>query len=507
MSRKSAIYFSVGIVVLLLGFFIKAYTDTNTIEVTQYTIENSPLGAVLGGVKVVQLSDLHLKKVGLREKKVLEILKAEQPDLILLTGDYIHFKGPYEPVMAFFSQLRAPLGVYGVLGNTDYYNENGSCILCHQEKSKTLKKGSPYFLRNSAFQLRIKGKTLFLIGVDDPVNKKADVRAALKGVEGRDPAIFLAHSPELFEEAVENGLDLVLSGHTHGGQIAGIGLLQKILPLDPSLELLKGFFQKGRTLMFVNRGLGTSYLPFRFGVKPEITFFKFGNSSASSDSPGPAGPDGTLRISNNSSRTYFSGLSLADLGETLKVFTPLRKLFDIKDSSASKTRLDFETEEDLQDLNWECHKWFERSADHATSGRYSLKVTLPSGRYPGISFKNFRGNWAGFKRLEMDVFNPSPETIPFHLRIDDHKSGWEYAARFDQNIYLDPGPNPITIPLHTLKTNLHSKPLNLEKIERLLVFIPGNRTTRELFIDNIRLERSGREAKDDLSQSPQRSQR
>ncbi len=101
----------------------------------------------------------------------------------------------------------------------------------------------------------------------------------MKGVEGRYPTILLAHSPELFEEAVKNGMDLVLSGHTHGGQISGVGLLQKILPLDSSLDMLKGFFQKGNTLMHVNRGIGTSYLPFRLGVKPEITFFKFGNSS------------------------------------------------------------------------------------------------------------------------------------------------------------------------------------------------------------------------------------
>ena len=433
-------------------------------------------------MKVVQLSDLHIKKVGLREKKVLEILKTEKPDLILLTGDYIKFNGPYEPVMTFFSQLRATFGVYGVLGNTDYYNENGSCVLCHQEKSKTLKKGPPLFLRNSAFKLLIKDKALFLIGVDDPVNKKSDLRSAMKGVEGRHPAILLAHSPELFEEAVTNGMDLVLSGHTHGGQISGAGLLQKILPLDPSLEMLKGFFQKGKTLMYVNRGIGTSYLPFRLGVKPEITFFKFGNSSDSS------GPAGTLGISNNPSRTYFSGWSLADLRDMTKVFTPFKKFFNVEDSPASKTRLDFETEEDLKDLNWECHKWFERSTEHATSGRYSLKVMLPPGQYPGISFKNFSHNWAGFKKLEMDVFNPSIEKIAFQIRIDDHESGWDYADRFDKDIPLNPGPNHITIPLNTIKTNLHSKPMNLEKIERMLVFIPGNRKTRELYIDNMRLE-------------------
>jgi predicted MPP superfamily phosphohydrolase len=482
MIHKVSTYFSI-ILFLFLCFFIKAYYDTNTIEVTRYTIQNSPLGEVLGGLKVVQLSDLHIKTIGPREEKILEILKTEKPDLILLTGDYIRFNGPYEPVMSFFSGLRAPLGVYGVLGNTDYYNENGSCILCHRENSKTLKKESPFFLRNATSRILIKGKSLSLVGVDDPVKKKSDLKSAMKGVDGPHPAILLAHSPELFEEAVTAGVDLVLSGHTHGGQISGVGWLQKVFPLDSSLETLKGFFQKGKTLMYVNQGIGTSYLPFRLGVKPEITFFRFGQAS---DPPGEAG---TWKISNSPPSAYFSGLSWAGLGDLFKVYNPLKKIFHWGDNPGTKTSLDFETEEDLKDLNWECHKWFERSGEHATSGRYSLKVMLPPGQYPGITFKNFSRNWAGFKKLEMDVFNPSGETVNFHIRIDDHESGWEYADRFDKNIYLQPGPNRVTLPLNTLKTNLHSKPMNLEKIERMLVFIPGNRKTRELFVDNIRLEK------------------
>ena len=89
----------------------------------------------------------------------------------------------------------------------------------------------------------------------------------------------------------------------------------------------------------------------------------------------------------------------------------------------------------------------------------------------------------------MDVFNSSQEEVKFHIRIDDHKSGWEYANRFDINFVLNPGMNNISVPTEAIRTNIHSRPLNLKKIKHMMVFIPHNDKTRELYIDdNIRLE-------------------
>jgi predicted MPP superfamily phosphohydrolase len=520
MFGKSATYLYIVIIFLFLCFIIKACYDSNTIEVTHYTIENSPLGKVLGGLKVVQLSDLHIKQVGLREKKVLEILKTEKPDLILLTGDYISFRGPYEPVISFFSQLRSPFGVYGVLGNTDYYNENGSCILCHQEKSKTLKKEPPFFLRNTSLKLFVKSNSLLLIGVDDPVNMKSDLKSAIKENKRAYLSILLSHSPELFEEAVKSGVDWVLSGHTHGGQISGVGLLQRILPLDPSFDRLKGFFQKGKTLMYVNRGIGTSYLPFRLGVKPEIAFFTFSNSPNPTNfsrempslfhrnSTNPSNLRNSLFISNHASKTFFTGLSLSSLLETFNVLSFLRSKnptnsinpsnpnnptnpsnpTNSTNSSHSRNFFDFESDSDLKKLNWECHKWFELSPEHATSGQNSLKVILPAGKYAGINFRDFSKDWSRYARLKMDIFNPSREKCIFHVRIDDRRSGWEYADRFDRNFELKPGMTNISIPTDSLKTNTQPRPLDLKNIKRFIVFVPDNKIKRELYLDNLRLE-------------------
>jgi hypothetical protein len=88
----------------------------------------------------------------------------------------------------------------------------------------------------------------------------------------------------------------------------------------------------------------------------------------------------------------------------------------------------------------------------------------------------------------MDIFNPSGEDIKFHVRIDDHKSGWEYANRFDTNCELKKGMNYISIPTDSIKTNIHHRPLDLKKIKRMMVFIPNNPQKREFYLDNIRLE-------------------
>ena len=133
----------------------------------------------MGGLKVAHLSDIHIRNMGLMPNKVLDILRSERPDLIFITGDLIHFEGPYEPVVSFLRQLNPPYGIYGILGNTEYSNENGSCILCHEERSKKLReKQSPIFLRDSVFPLKVNGKVLNIVGVDDPVLKRSHLKKA-----------------------------------------------------------------------------------------------------------------------------------------------------------------------------------------------------------------------------------------------------------------------------------------------------------------------------------------
>ena len=199
-------------------------------------------------------------------------------------------------------------------------------------------------------------------------------------------------------------------------------------------------------------------------------------------------PSNTVSISNTPPYTVFLGLSISSILGTFNLFDSIRNKFASPDSHHSNILFDFESDSDLESLNWECHKWFERSEAHVTSGKYSLKVMLPPGQYPGINFREVREDWSKTNFFKMDVFNPSEERFNFHVRIDDHKSGWEYAHRFDTDFELKPGVNSISIPMDSIKTNINHCPLNKKRIKRMMVFIVNNTKPRELYFDNIRLE-------------------
>lgn len=471
--------------VLAIFLFIgKAYYDTNSIEIRHYQIESKTLGNILKGKRLAFLTDLHIKNLGKKEIKLLEVLNKEKPDLVFLGGDYINYRGSYQPAIEFMGKIQPPLGFYGVLGNTEYSNENGSCVLCHHKNSKALKTTShQVFLRNSSVELKINGKVLNLVGLDDPVNDKADLNLALSKRDPKAPVLLISHSPKVFEEAVQKGVNFILSGHNHGGQIFILKYLRNFIPLDPDLEFLDGFFQKGKTLLYVSRGIGTSLLPFRLGVKPEITFFTFSNEDKLLSD--------TYNIKNNSLKTIFLGLNLNSLLDIFRLnlfFTNSKILDSSCITSSGHILFDFESDKEFNRLNWECKKWFERSTDYATSGKFSLKVYLPPGPYPGIDFKDIRKDWSKSKYLKMDVVNPANEEFTFHIRIDDHKSGWEYADRYDKNFLLKKGKNEITLPLALVRTNIGSRPLDLRNIKKLMVFIPNNQKKREIYIDKIRLE-------------------
>ncbi len=470
------------IAVILVCMFIlfgKIYYDTYTIEVRHYTIANTRLSDALAGNKIAFVSDLHAQRFGPREKEVVSILQKENADFIFLGGDYISFRGSYAPVLLFLDRLR---NAYAVLGNTEYSNENGSCILCHHEKSKDLKKQSNvYILRNSNVTLNIGEKKINLAGLDDPDKEKCDLKTELVKRNSTAPTILLAHLPELFDEAVKAGVDLMLSGHNHGGQVFPARYLKGMVMVDPCFDYMEGFFQKGNTVMYVSRGVGNSFLPFRLSVRPEVTIFQFDKRDERASNPfATITNQPTEKIS-----THFSIENVIDLFDFSSHFRKTYKAAHHLDKSGKL--FDFESEAELEYLNWECHKWFELSNKNTTSGNNSLRVTLPPGSYPGIYFKDIEKNWSGYHFVKMDIFNPS-EPFTFHVRIDDKKSGWEYADRFDQNFQIKKGMNCISIPLESVKANITPRALDLAHIERLMLLVPGNDRKRTFYLDNIRLE-------------------
>lgn len=257
--------------VLVFGYYVVVFEPNNIkIERQVITIKNLPQS--FDGIKIVQLSDFHSLWFGGRERKVLKMLEELNPDFVFITGDFIDLmtkvmtNKDLSSVRTFWQKLGQNYKnrIFGVLGNHDteivknYLKESGIMILDNENK-----------------KLPLDNEFIYLIGVDDPFTGRDDLSKAMEGIEENIPKIFLAHAPEIIEGAVKEKIDLVLVGHTHGGQVNIPVLGRLIQPLSEyGRKYISGLFKINSTYLYVNRGIGTSLFPFRFNCPPEITLIE-----------------------------------------------------------------------------------------------------------------------------------------------------------------------------------------------------------------------------------------
>jgi len=217
-------------------------------------------------VRMVQISDLHLGEDGSYFQRISALVAAQQPDLIVLTGDYLEEERNIRGVLSFLRRLRAPQGVFAVQGNWEYWSRlEGENLRRHFQGAGV------QLLIDERVDLEVNGQQLSILGLDYP--SSSDHLRRLQ--EQADPGRFnllLSHVPAFAHEHLDRRIGLILSGHTHGGQVR--------LPLLPPLYLprfsgrfVSGLYQVGRhqTPLYVNRGIGTSVLPVRLACRPEIT--------------------------------------------------------------------------------------------------------------------------------------------------------------------------------------------------------------------------------------------
>ncbi len=234
----------------------------------------------MSGLKIVHISDIHLKRLGYREKKLVQSINSLSPDLVLVTGDYTAYGDDFHPVLGLFARVKSKYGIFGVLGNSDYTDGRGMCLLCHRAGSKKLNPGLPIkVLRNSHVLLKTPQGSVYIGGVDDPVNGRDDIDQALDAVSEGAFVILLSHSPDVVRKAAGKKIDLILCGHTHGGQL-GLPFITSLHTGRALYERYRsGLFKLGATYLYVNRGIGTSYVPVRFFCRPELTVFSFEGQS------------------------------------------------------------------------------------------------------------------------------------------------------------------------------------------------------------------------------------
>jgi uncharacterized protein len=256
-----------------------AILEPNDPKVVRLEIPLKRLAKAFDGLTIAQLSDFHYSELcAIPIRKAVEIVKKLQPDVVVLTGDFItvpllssfldkkQAANSAEPCARMLRGLKPPMGMFAVLGNHDVNSD-------HRWITEIIESNGIPVLRNRSVPIEKGSARFWLAGVDDVLEGKPDLDLALRNVPPAETVILLAHEPDFADQAALHPVDLQLSGHSHGGQIwlpvVGAPWLPPLGRLYP-----RGLRKVGGLTLYTNIGLGTIRLPVRLNCPPEITMLR-----------------------------------------------------------------------------------------------------------------------------------------------------------------------------------------------------------------------------------------
>ncbi len=220
--------------------------------------------------RLLQLSDLHMKRIGSLEEQLLAAIQESPPDLLLFTGDAIDTAAGFDAFAEFVTACPRESMPIGILGNWEYRSGVAPSRL-----AQLYERCGGRLLVNDGLEVNTSAGPLVITGLDDLVEGRPQIDTATR-LAGRAPHLLLAHCPEQRDQlslAVSDSVELMLSGHTHGGQIAPFGIA--LVTPGGSGRYVRGWYRDHGPPMYVSRGLGTSMLPIRLGVTPELVSIRW----------------------------------------------------------------------------------------------------------------------------------------------------------------------------------------------------------------------------------------
>ncbi len=254
--------YALGLLVAGYGILVRR----RAFQVREIEVKIPDLPSELSGYRIAHLSDLHIGATTPREwgYRWARAANGRAPDLTVVTGDLVTSGTEfYDDVAQVLGELKAKDGTFVSMGNHDYFGDGEPLI------AKIRARGAKV-LRNEGVFLTRGAARLYLCAIDDTWTKRDDMDAALAGRADGVPTVLLAHDPERFRAAAKRDVELTLSGHTHGGQIAVPFLSERFSLSHLTHHFHQGLYTKGRSTLYVHPGLGTTGPPMRLGVAPAV---------------------------------------------------------------------------------------------------------------------------------------------------------------------------------------------------------------------------------------------
>ena len=275
-AKKKKFIFPAVVAIVLVALVIGIAWGNTALELNTYTISSSKLPQSFDGYRIAHVSDLHNTEMGKDNEKLLAMLRDAAPDMIAITGDLVDSRNTdIEVALQFVREAVKIAPCYYVTGNHE------ARISEYDELKEAMEAAGVTVLKDAQTEISLTGEFITLIGVNDPSyqtdylfgDAKTVMNTKLEELHTEQDrfTILLSHRPELFDTYADHGIDLVLSGHAHGGQFRlpfiG-GLVAPNQGLFPEYDA--GIYTEGNTNMLVSRGVGNSILPFRINNRPEV---------------------------------------------------------------------------------------------------------------------------------------------------------------------------------------------------------------------------------------------
>jgi predicted MPP superfamily phosphohydrolase len=239
-----------------------AMFEPNDIELVRRTHFIRGLSSNFEGFTLVQVSDLHIERTADVHVKMIQLVRDLKPNALVVTGDFVDLRSAVGEAVDLLNNVRPSHGIWAVPGNWDHTADAVDDL-----QSQLAVAGGQLLINNSAPM----DKGLWLAGVDDPASDRDDLDKAVEDIPSDVSRILLAHSPDIVRSLSQHRFDLVMSGHTHGGQVNLRFLNAAWLKDGPASVYVQGMYLVHGSPLYVNRGIGTTHLPIRVLCRPEVT--------------------------------------------------------------------------------------------------------------------------------------------------------------------------------------------------------------------------------------------